>query len=1118
MRNLNIYLRDFLYGALGYTAGGLAGFLFIFLVSQLGLVRWLFGLIDENQVLVQILAIPVFAGFLLSLGGVILGGVGGWVLSNIMVTTHRVRLAAGSGAAFAFSISVLTLLFLLLSSLLALYNNLTTNRIDQFGLVFGVFGLIFGLITGILQSLMTVKLRHTWRVILASTLGFGLGGVILGVLLRLVNPTSGFQTVPVLTWIVLAIALLIPFAMGGGAMGFTYGWLAQRAVDDDQEVEEVQSGPWQLGILAIIGLFLAFTFFGFIDQAAEFLKINEAEVKTQIPSVTTGVHWSLPQTIPTDGMNPSHGSIDLTAGGTGPSAVVWEQEANIYLQSAVIDEMGMLSGWTSPVNISNSMETASSQPRMVRDRNGNHHIVWREGDPNEATEIFYSTCTEGSCSAPQRISDTRSLTCLSQEVNIQGKPEIAVDEDDLLMVAWNIDQDGLVYTQWSSSDLPPSTPAGCVPGAADVSEGNLALVSTEAGEFTLAYSTTQNDERGEIFMTAYSPQAWDDDPTPIGKGREVSFVADMDRSTHLAWCDPNGVVNYQGNTGRIETIDFPGCSGAPQISLGGGSDPHLVWYAEEITDSTGVVRPASHLVESIRTESGWSEAALAVRTSEEIIPSVASDEVGNIHMVWGDTPGNKAGLFYSEQENYECSLDDLSELERVVLETISNGGTRPLGTEIPYCRNQFRRIIYTPNPNPAYSNEPATPNGGFDSISTIADNARFEVLFATMQWEKNTADPSPGSVFAQEVGELYKQIKENPERYPRGLTVRILLGNYPEISDLQWGTQIIDALNEIRNAGVEKMIDPELGWRLEVANFAGTYPHSHTKFLVVDGFSATAAGFNYGYLHFPKDHPSGKGYDLLDLALQVNGPVAQEAISVYDDMWEGANKVHCENFFPPEGENWQDTCMELKATSEHLPDVLKTQLPPEGDSNSFSLYRSSVYKEADNVIANSLAAAEDTVKIMQANFSLELICMINIVFPDVCTWENALPFMESIVEAVERDQVHVRVIMENTNSNGLENRVGGAVLMEELERRGLEEFVELRFNKDKIHSKAIQIDDEILFIGSHNLHYSAWGESGLNEYSITTNDPGAIDEFNALFETKWEVAIPFEESQFSTSP
>ena len=31
------------------------------------------------------------------------------------------------------------------------------------------------------------------------------------------------------------------------------------------------------------------------------------------------------------------------------------------------------------------------------------------------------------------------------------------------------------------------------------------------------------------------------------------------------------------------------------------------------------------------------------------------------------------------------------------------------------------------------------------------------------------------------------------------------------------------------------MVDPEIGWRLEFANFPGAYPHSHTKFVVIDG-------------------------------------------------------------------------------------------------------------------------------------------------------------------------------------------------------------------------------------------------------------------------------------------
>jgi len=386
-----------------------------------------------------------------------------------------------------------------------------------------------------------------------------------------------------------------------------------------------------------------------------------------------------------------------------------------------------------------------------------------------------------------------------------------------------------------------------------------------------------------------------------------------------------------------------------------------------------------------------------------------------------------------------------------------------------------------------------------------------------MQWEPNTASPSPGSVLANEVAKLYNKVKENPEDYPRGMTLRILLGNYPVISNFQWGAQIMDVIDDLRLAGVENMVDPEIGWRLEVANFPGTYPHSHSKFLVVDGKILIGAGFNYGYLHFNKDHPSGKGYDLLDLGISISGPVAQDGISAYDDLWEGADQIHCEDL-DPNDDNWKDTCVELKAISDHAPEVLRYYLPPEGDSNSFSLYRSEAYKEADDFIATSLAASQESVDIMQANFSLEMICMLNLVFPDLCTIENALPYMDALLESIENNHTRVRVMMENTNSNGLENRVSGLVFLEELERRGLDDQVELRFYDGKIHSKAILIDKELLIIGSQNLHYSAWGEKGLTEYSVSTDDPDAIAEYKALFEHKWQDAIPFEEAKYGSSP
>jgi hypothetical protein len=237
----------------------------------------------------------------------------------------------------------------------------------------------------------------------------------------------------------------------------------------------------------------------------------------------------------------------------------------------------------------------------------------------------------------------------------------------------------------------------------------------------------------------------------------------------------------------------------------------------------------------------------------------------------------------------------------------------------------------------------------------------------------------------------------------------------------------------------------------------------------------------------------------------------------YDDLWGGADQIHCEDL-SLDNEEWEQTCEDVKAVSDHVPEVLRYYLPPKGDANAFSLYRSQAFKEGDEFIAASLASAGETIDMMQVNFSLEMICMLNVIFPDTCTIDNALPYMDSLIEAIENNGARVRVIMENTNSNGLENRIGGIVLMNELERLGMSDHVDLRFYDGKIHAKASLIDGELLIIGSQNMHYSSWGEDGLTEYSLAVDDPDAIAEFMDLFESKWQDSIPFEEAKYGTSP
>ena len=895
-------------GAIGYFTGAAIGFIFIFLIERLGVLEFLVNLIDQNQIFVQILAVPILVGCILILAGFIIGGIGGWFLAKIMGTPFRLRLAAGSGIAYSLTQSMLLLVFILIVAFIGLYNNFTDDKIEHFVILFGLFGLVFGLITGILQAFTTVRLRYTWRVILSAIIGYTLGGMVFGFLIRLVNPTEGFKTFPILTFITLMLGLVSPYLLGGGFLGITYGRLARRASEAGEEVQVVQASRWVLVIVAIIGVVVTYSFFSLIDNLANFLTIQPASLGSQLPTSTVGVRWSDPETY--------------------------------------------------------------------------------TGDVGE----------------------------LSQPVS----------------------------------------------------------------------------------------------------NRDPVVVTDSNGEEHQALCNREGVIQYQhGNT--VEQIQFPGCSSAPGIALDSYATPHIIWYAQEIEDTTGVIRPVSVLVESIRTPERWSDPAIVAQTDGSVSPSLSADSQGNLLLVWQDHGSEPR---YSRQVAYECSEQNLTELERISFESMLAAGYRPEDSKVPYCGNQYQRFLFTPNPEVGFSDAPPTPNGAFDVVATIAGDAQYEILFVTMQWESNETPPSPGSVLADQVANLYNMVKANPENYPRGMTVRIMLGNYPEMSEFKWGSQIYDAISDMRAAGVEKMVDPEIGWRLEVANFPGTYPHSHTKFIVVDGKTVAGAGFNYGYLHLPKDHPSGRGYDMLDLGVQVTGPVAQDAISTYDDMWEGADQIYCEDFHPGNDSDWTEYCQELKATADHMPEVLRTYLPPEGDTNAFSLYRTAKLKEGDTFIATAFASAEKSIDMTQVNFSLEMICMANIVFPDVCTFDNALPYMEALVEAIEKNHVRLRVIMENSNSNGLENRVGGTMLLEELERRepGLSDLVELRFYDGKIHAKGSLIDDQLLIIGSQNMHYSSWGESGLTEYSIATSNPEAIVEYQALFEAKWEEAIPFEEAEYGTSP
>jgi len=374
-----------------------------------------------------------------------------------------------------------------------------------------------------------------------------------------------------------------------------------------------------------------------------------------------------------------------------------------------------------------------------------------------------------------------------------------------------------------------------------------------------------------------------------------------------------------------------------------------------------------------------------------------------------------------------------------------------------------------------------------------------------MWYDRDVDDDSPGSVLAAAVADLYQELKDHPERYPRGLTVRILLGNPPELARGEFSNQIWNALEDLSDEGISEMTNPDLGWKLEVANFRGQIPHSHSKILVIDGITAVAAGFNMSYAHFDVDHPSGLGTGRWDLGMQITGPVAQDTMVAFDDLWRGALQIQCADLHPAGDVDWRSTCRQKVGIVDHVPEVLRYYSPPGGNDNVFSMFRSELHAEADEEIDAVLSAGQETIDVMQVNFTLNIICDLNLIYREVCTLDDALPWTDSILAAVEKNGARVRALIEIAPIEGIENEIAIELLQTELEKRGIADQVEIRYIQGNSHYKTVLVDDSFLIVGSQNFHYSSFASNGgLTEYSLGTDSQEAIAEFKRLFTYQWE--------------
>ena len=1101
MNKYRKHLKAALITGLGYGLGFVIGIIFIELVLSIGLLESI-----ANDFENQRLYVGLFILFsVVVLGGALAGAIGGLILSVAVGAKDRKRRVARSALGIGIGFGVVLLPIMGLVAMLAMYNAGDASPAG-FVIAMGVVGAIFGLVAGLMTGTIPAKINFR-RVTGMAALAFGLGGIAFGFGLWHYFYTlyeSGAAT----------FELLLAFFVFGGVGGCVLGWIfsldqEQAALVGDEDLLDAnalyRASQWfketkfyrKRGFWGTL-IFITVLFLLSRLIAMSPLSSSDANLSDYLPSNTIGVHWSAPWVI-----------SNSTAAVRQPSlaqagdlvAVSWEQDREIYLSTGKPNG-DTLRVWQQPLNLSESPNVDSLNPQIAVDSNDRVHIVWEEALAGETgtSTIFYRSCLEGECTDPVSLSAVAVEMCVS-ETNLN--PTISVNGRNILVV-WGSNSENLPYASWQLGSLSSTISTGCALAENVQIASNPNLVSHPNGGFVLAF-----DNGTEVFVTVAEAATNSFRLVYQETGRMPELLVDHRDVTHAVWCGADGQIRYREEGTLTKIIPESYCLTRPTIGEAADGIIHVLWHANQVEQPSGRIADSNLIYQSRLKLDVWSAPIVVGLSTEMAQPSVVTGPDSLLHLAWDGATGSAGQIIYANYQPYECENVDLNAQVMLALEVAQSGVYRPAEDLVPFCQNRFDDLLILPEADPAYSDIPTTLNGAFDQVSDLIQTAQYEVLLSTMWYESDTTNTSPGIVLAEGVKGLYDQVKANPERYPRGMTVRILLDNPPEFTLSNLISQLWNVFNHMRFAGVPTMSDPEIGWNLEVANYDGSWPHGHTKMVVIDGKTAVAAGFNFQHKHQSKNHPSGKGKDDFDLGIQMTGPVAQATQLAFDDLWYGSNLINCPDL-DSDSPLWWLTCRRDIATPEHVPEAQKYYLA-QTNSNAFSLHRTKKFNEADVTIAKIVGSAEETMDVLQVNFTLKLVCDLNVLFR-VCDFSDALDYMNAMMDAIETKGVKTRVLIKKSPIEAVESNIAVKEFRRALAKRSLSELVEFRYFNDSVHAKAVLIDEQFLLIGSQNFHYSAWGDgSGLTEFSIGTDDPDAIADFKRFFEFHWENGTPVPE-------
>ena len=1083
------YLRNLLAAAMGFAMAGALGLVVGVLLLKSPLAARLVGGVDQAQPLQRLVA--ALALFLLgmALSGGVIGILGGWILTLVDPLAPQRRYMWAGAIAFAIPQAIFVPVGLVLASVLGIYYNNIDAHPAHLPLLFGVFGLFYGMTVGFILGFTSVGFKYGWGVLLGAMIGGLVGGGITGGLLRLVLERMGMGELLARGWLVLLIFIVF-YAILGLALGVLYTWF-HRSRREGGDLPRYMGRYWQIfAIVAVTMVILNLA--GVFYQVFAFATMRPASTAPVIASEARGVAWTNPQALPYASGAAENPSLSTNLlGHLGLAWVRYDEdgEKSVSLSQGRVGA----NGWAQWEQTHFLEERPSRNPAIAGDQHGNWHVVWESLDTTgeQTNAIFYQRCDDNGCDAPIALTDLRPV-CPGE--GAPSSPAIAIDDAGRIMVVWAYD-DILAYLTWQMGTPFPSWEECLL-----VHGRNPQLAPRGNAGFLLSW-----ENEGAVYLTHFRDGRWYLPALFQAPGGNATPFFDVDRAeAHLVWCGEDQQPHHFASASGEEKLAGPGCIGRVRLRKDGLGRFHLLWESDQAVNSDGLVRRGHFLYDSIRGEGGWGQPVLLHSAAGPAPFDVITDTMGGLQAA-----GTDAGGWFASRPRYECPDSTGSPYGDAILHVLQTDSYRPPDAPIPFCGNQFLGLYLLPPPPPENVLETVSPESAFDAVGEQIRNAHYEVLFATMEWMKDENMDSPGFLLADAITDLYEKVGAHPENYPRGMTVRILLGNYPELATFTWGDQVWNVMDVLQKAGLPELENPELGWKVELANFDGQNPHSHAKFLVIDGEKVMSGGFNYSYLHYPRNHSSGLGVSLVDYGMLLRGPVAQDALASYDDLWEGSTLVECPGLDPPKGD-WARYCDKIEgaATATHVPEVTLYHLTEEDDV-AFSLLRTANRPESDRALDALIRSAQDHIDIFEVNFSLKVYCSLGIIMDDFCSMQDSLGYMQALLDVMEQNGVHVRVLTTDVNMNGIENSVAIDAFRKELARRGLSHLAEFRYYDGRMHAKAFVVDDQFLVVGSQNFHYSAWGDDrGLVEYNLATNSARAIADFQQTFEYYWQHSKP----------